>query len=301
MGILLTIVLIAVIAFAVYKYVKKSAPINKEDEKPTPHSNEPITFYKMGATSIIDLIDFDLRSLPDEYSVLDSEEDGAKHYARSLSSKQFGIFDSLTTIVTKYGIMNFIFKAKRRDVSLGQIEKLVNTIYVMYGNDSMGNGVFSHKDIDDLEVDLFDRRWTEATIPVAIYTDADLFEMTVWSSFLSRRPEEGVVFFRIKGTNYRKDKLSTGLFLARLVPEEGNVHDPFAVQIVSKDDNVLGYFPAGNDHLFSVLKENGDTESFPITAEITETINDSGHRVLSGFARLDASMIKNLNVTLLKL
>lgn len=301
MGILLTIVLIAVIAFAVYKYVKKSAPINKEDEKPTPHSNEPITFYKMGATSIIDLIDFDLRSLPDEYSVLESEEDGAKHYVRPLPNKLFGIFDSLTTIVTKSGTMNFIFRAERRGIRQDQIEKLVNTVYVMHGNDSMGNGVFSQKDIDDLEMDLFDRRWHDVRTPVAIYTDADFLEMTVWSNFLSRRPEEGIVLFRIKGTNYRKDELSTGVFLARLVPEEGNMHDPFAVQVVSKDNKVLGYFPAGNTHLYSVLKENGDTESFPVTAEITEAINDSGHCVLSGFARMDASMIKNLNVALLKI
>lgn len=301
MGILLTIVLIAVIAFAVYKYVKKSAPINKEDEKPTPHSNEPITFYKMGATSIIDLIDFDLRSLPDEYSVLESEEDGAKHYVRPLPNKLFGIFDSLTTIVTKSGTMNFIFRAERRDIRQDQIEKLVNTVYVMHGNDSMGNGVFSQKDIDDLEMDLFDRRWHDVRTPVAIYTDADFLEMTVWSNFLSRKPEEGIVLFRIKGTNYRKDELSTGVFLARLVPEEGNMHDPFAVQVVSKDNKVLGYFPADNTHLYSVLKENGDTESFPVTAEITEAINDSGHRVLSGFARMDASMIKNLNVALLKI
>lgn len=301
MGIFFTIVFIAIVAFAVYKYATKSDPVNREDKRPKSQSEEPITFYKMGATSIIDLIDLDLRSLPDEYSVLESEEDGAKHYVKSLPNRQFGIFDSLTTIVTKSGIMNFIFRAKRSDVSQDQIEKLVNTIYVMYGNDSMGDGVFSQKDIDDLKADFFDRRWHDAKIPVAVSEDKGLFEMTVWSNFLSRQPEDGKVLFRIKGTNYRKSELSTGIFLARLVPEEGNEHDPFAVQVVSKDGKLLGYFPAGNEHLFSALKQNGDTESLPVTAEITESISDSGHRVLTGFARLDTSMIKNLNIALLKM
>lgn len=301
MGIFFTIVFIAIVAFAVYKYATKSDPLNKADQRPKSQSEEPVTFYKMGATSIIDLIDLDLRSMPDEYSVLESEEDGAKHYIKSLPHKQFGIFDSLTTIVTKSGTMNFIFRTKRDDVRQGQIEKLVNTIYVMYGKDSMGDGVFSQKDIDDLKADFFDRRWHDAKIPVAVSEDEGLFEMTIWSNFISRRPEDGKVLFRIKGTNYRKEELSTGTFLARLVPEEGNEHDPFAVQVVSMDGKVLGYFPAGNEHLFSVLKQNGDTESLPVTAEITESISDSGHRVLTGFARLDTSMIKNLNIALLKI
>ncbi len=184
MGIFFTIVFIAIVAFAVYKYATKSDPLNKADQRPKSQSEEPVTFYKMGATSIIDLIDLDLRSMPDEYSVLESEEDGAKHYVKSLPHKQFGIFDSLTTIVTKSGTMNFIFRTKRDDVRQGQIEKLVNTIYVMYGKDSMGDGVFSQKDIDDLKADFFDRRWHDAKIPVAVSEDEGLFEMTIWSNFV---------------------------------------------------------------------------------------------------------------------
>ncbi len=104
------------------------------------------------------------------------------------------------------------------------------------------------------------------------------------------------VSFTIKGTNYRKDNLEPGTYKARLVPEKNNAYDPYAVKIVSDTREVLGYVPAGNKHLHSILKENKDNKSFPITATLEIEINYLGYEILTGHAVMDVTMIKNLDV-----
>lgn len=299
MGRFIIIILIVAIAYAVYKYAMKSAPkVSATDSKPESGADdEQTTYYRYGADSIIDLIDLDLEGLPDDVCELEAESEEKECYHRILSQKIFGIFDKVKIIVTSGGTMNFIFMADKDNVTIEDLRKIINTFYVMYGEDDMGNGVFSQKDIDEYNYEnpIWDRRWSHAKVAAAVYAEEYGVNMTVWSHIFSQKQKKGVKIFQIKGTNYRKYTIEPGMYLARLVPEDNNQYDEFAVQVVSKDGILLGYVPAGNEHLFSTLKDNNDTESLPVVAVISKGFRGN-HIVLNGMARMDTTQIKNLDI-----
>lgn len=255
-------------------------------------------FFKEGARSILDLIDIDLRNFPDESCELILEDETSKHYKRDLKNKQFGIFDALTIIVVQPGFLNVIFRTNAENVTINDVSKIVNTLYNLYGVDDNGDGKFTCQDRDNYLSGYFNRGWLDAKIPVSISLDDDELQLTVWTNFVAKN--SNLLSVNIKGTNYRKDSLEPGSYKARLIPEVDNRYDPYAIQIVADNGAVLGYFPAGNDYLFSLLNENKDSESFPVTAILSEEINDNGYEVLTGRAIIDITKMKGLDVSLLK-
>lgn len=143
--------------------------------------------------NIFDFFDIDVKNIPDESFVkADGNENiegsGVEVYRKNLSSKECGIFDVVEVFVTEEGSKNVFFKSfDCMTIKISFLKKLINDLYLIYGEDSENKGRFNNQDVVDFNSKdfymLFGRTWTEYPkhkYPVSISRDKHCLEIGIW-------------------------------------------------------------------------------------------------------------------------
>lgn len=90
---------------------------------------------------------------------------------------EFGLFDCID-VKTFKGLpnKNIIFTNEPivfGDFEFQRIEKLINNLYQIYGNDNLGNGKYSSDDKDAIEFGYLSRHWSENKNPAMLSFDEE--------------------------------------------------------------------------------------------------------------------------------
>jgi len=153
---------------------------------------EPVTETKIKRT-IFDFFQIDLKSLPDDsYIKAETEEnvsgESVEFYRKTLNYKECGLFDTVEVRIIGGTNKNISLKCfDLSSVRMENLKKLVDDLYLIYGNDSSDKGKFTNKDLEDFKdrefYMLFGRSWNDYPkykYPVMISRDEDEVEIAIW-------------------------------------------------------------------------------------------------------------------------
>lgn len=152
---------------------------------------EPTTKVKR---TIFDFFQIDLQNIPDDSFIkaeveTNSSGDTIENYRKSLSYKECGIFDTIEVkVIGQEKSKNVFLKSFQPDkIKMENVKKLIDDLYLIFGNDSTGKGKFTSKDIEDYNspnfYQLFGRSWTsypKYKFPVSIDRDEDVVSISIW-------------------------------------------------------------------------------------------------------------------------
>lgn len=255
--------------------------------------------------SMLDIIKTDLNNTPNSsFKLTHIDYDEYKYYTKNLAVKELDTFEKFTVLVSPSHCKSYRFTTENADkADINVLKRIVDRAYEIYGADLLGKGRFSQEDYDEFSrpTTYYSRTWANVKEPFIIDRVENRLEMTIHTDQLARIPSiyDVEVWFRIKGINFREG-IYSGSFAARLVPEENNAKDPYAIQVVSDEGVLLGYFPRGNEHLYSILKENNDQDIFPVAVNIKECRDEyDDEEFFVGNGCLHTVFYKQLDVDLL--
>lgn len=255
--------------------------------------------------SMLDIIKTDLSNTPNTYFKLthiDYYEN--EYYTRTLDVKELDTFEKLTVQVSPSHCKSYVFITDNADkADINVLKRIVDRAYEIYGPDILGKGRFSQEDIEEFSrpANYYSRTWAKVNEPFILERVDNRLEMTIHTDQLAKisRIYDVQVWFRIKGINFREG-IYTGNFAAKLVPEDNNAKDPYAIMVVSEDGMLLGYFPKGNWHLHSILKEHKDPDVFPVAVTIKKCYDQYDDRpFFVGNGCLHTAFYKQLDIDLL--
>lgn len=112
------------------------------------------------------------------------------NFRKALRYLECNLFDTIEIKQFEDGTKNIFFKNHRLDeVKLADVQKLVDDLYLVYGQDDNYKGKFNSKDKEDyLSNDfysLFGRSWTDENriktpIDLSIDRDVDTISLSIW-------------------------------------------------------------------------------------------------------------------------
>jgi 5-methylcytosine-specific restriction endonuclease McrBC regulatory subunit McrC len=142
--------------------------------------------------NIHDFFIIKLDSIPDSNfiegnSEINSSGDTIKNFRKSLSYLECNIFDTIEIKQFEGGTKNIFFKNHELDnVDMTEVQKIVDELYLVYGQDDNHKGKFNSKDKEDyLSNDfysLFGRAWAQENkikTPIDLSIDRDLGTITL--------------------------------------------------------------------------------------------------------------------------
>ena len=135
----------------------------------------------------------DLREIPDD-SFVEGElvnntaREKVQNYRKTLENKECNIFDTVEVKIIGETSKNVFFKSFQPDkVKMEDLKKLIDELYLIYGDDSQNKGKFTKKDIDDYNDTqfymLFGRSWTDYPkykIPVSVGREDEEISISMW-------------------------------------------------------------------------------------------------------------------------
>ena len=167
----------------------------KNENVASSSNNESATGVKLPIIkrSIYDFFTLDLRAMPDESfvegeTVTNSEGEQVQNYRKTLDYKECNIFDTVEIKVVAGKTKNVFFKSFQPEkVNMVDMKKLIDELYLIYGDDSQDKGKFTNKDINDYNDTqfymLFGRSWYEFPkykYPVSVGRDDDEVSISMW-------------------------------------------------------------------------------------------------------------------------
>jgi hypothetical protein len=155
-------------------------------------SNTVIAEQKL-KRSIFDFFQLDLKNLPDDNFIKAEEEtnvsgDRVEFYRKTLNYKECGLYDTVEVRVIGGTNKNISFKCfDLRSVKMDALRKLIDDLYLIYGNDSSNKGKFTSKDQQESnDTDfylLFGRNWGDYPkykYPVSVGRDENGIDISIW-------------------------------------------------------------------------------------------------------------------------
>ena len=144
--------------------------------------------------SLLDFFKIDIMRLPDDRFIegvaqFNSLGDSIKHYHADLEYPEFDIFDTVRIIRFQDGIKNIFFKYYNLSkLKVEKLKKLIDSLYLLYGEDDGHKGKFSENDLKDYNSEssdeLFGRRWIRKNqkYPVAVEINklANVITLSIW-------------------------------------------------------------------------------------------------------------------------
>lgn len=112
------------------------------------------------------------------------------NFRKSLSFLECNLFDTIEIKQFEDGMKNIFFKNHQLDnIAIGDVQKLVDDLYMVYGQDDNYKGKFNSKDKEDFISDnfysLFGRYWgiegkIKTPIDLSIDRDVDTITLSIW-------------------------------------------------------------------------------------------------------------------------
>ena len=165
---------------------KDSTPIQQKSVI----QQKPIIQQKSIKT-VFDILEINLKELPDDTFVTGATSDNTAGalttpYRKNLTTKVYDIFDTMEIIrVENSTAKNMTLSTVNiKSVRIDKLKTLIDTIFLLYGEDSFLKGKLSHSDIEDLKSEYWGgRMWTDEKYkyPVVILRDDNGLSMTVWT------------------------------------------------------------------------------------------------------------------------
>lgn len=102
--------------------------------------------------SVLDFIKMDLKNLPDDTFTEGNKEitstgKEVSHFRKNLAYKECGLFDFVDIIITDPpDDYNVLLRTSSMNFDVSKLAKLVNDLYLIYGEDDLSNNKFSDYD-----------------------------------------------------------------------------------------------------------------------------------------------------------
>lgn len=143
--------------------------------------------------TIFDFFQIDLKNIPDNSFIEAEVEIGGsgesvQNFRKSLDYRECGIFDTVEIKVIGESGKNIIFKSFQPDnINVNNLQKLIDDLYSIYGNDSDDKGKFTNNDKEEYQNAqahiFFGRSWMDFPkykYPVSITRDGNEVSITIW-------------------------------------------------------------------------------------------------------------------------
>jgi hypothetical protein len=167
---------------------------SKEVNSTPPVSKQEVVLQSKPRRTIFDFFEMDLKNIPDDSFIAGAIEvntsgEQCQRFRKTLAYKECGIFDTVEVIVigeTKN--VNVFFKSfQTSSIKMESLRKLIDELYLIYGDDSMDKGKFTDEDIENYHSSdfymLFGRSWTDYPkheYPVSVGRDEDEASISIW-------------------------------------------------------------------------------------------------------------------------
>jgi len=133
--------------------------------------------------SIYDFFKINLEELPNDTfveseTILSKTGESIQHFQASIDYLECDIFDTIEIHKFQNGSMNISFKYYNLSkVKINDVIKLINSLYLIYGDDDSNKGKFTDNDLNDFNSDessiFFGRYWTNDKYEIPVFINID--------------------------------------------------------------------------------------------------------------------------------
>lgn len=162
-------------------------------DKKSNTSEQTSTISNKPKRTIFDFFQIDLKNIPDDSFIVGELEENTsgktvQNFRKSLNYKECGLFDTIEVKVIDGTNKNVFLKSFNPDrINFDALKKLIDELYLIYGNDGDNKGKFNSKDkaeyLDTKFYLLFGRNWTDYPnykYPVSVRRDEDEVSISIW-------------------------------------------------------------------------------------------------------------------------